>query len=222
MHDEKEYTQAFDWGIWVRLKPFLKNYRADFVGMLAFNGLTALVDVVLPLMQRYAIANFIEKGVTAGLVPYALVYLALIVLQGFSVMWFCNNSMRIEMYLGRDMKQKLFHHLQTLSFSFYNVTPVGYLLSRLMSDTNRIASMIAWNFTDILWALFYVAGSMVSMLILNWKLALLVLLIVRHISKTASCTGTARCASSIRASRAPLTRASPAQRPRKRSSLRTE
>lgn len=178
MHDEKEYTQAFDWGIWVRLKPFLKNYRADFVGMLAFNGLTALVDVVLPLMQRYAIANFIEKGVTAGLVPYALVYLALIVLQGFSVMWFCNNSMRIEMYLGRDMKQKLFHHLQTLSFSFYNVTPVGYLLSRLMSDTNRIASMIAWNFTDILWALFYVAGSMVSMLLLNWKLALLVLLIV--------------------------------------------
>lgn len=178
MHDEKEYTQAFDWGIWVRLKPFLKNYRADFAGMLAFNGLTALVDVVLPLMQRYAIANFIEKGVTAGLVPYALVYLALIVLQGFSVMWFCNNSMRIEMYLGRDMKQKLFHHLQTLSFSFYNVTPVGYLLSRLMSDTNRIASMIAWNFTDILWALFYVAGSMVSMLILNWKLALLVLLIV--------------------------------------------
>ena len=178
MHDEKEYTQAFDWGIWVRLKPFLKNYRADFVGMLAFNGLTALVDVVLPLMQRYAIANFIEKGVTAGLVPYALVYLALIVLQGFSVMWFCNNSMRIEMYLGRDMKQKLFHHLQTLSFSFYNVTPVGYLLSRLMSDTNRIASMIAWNFTDILWTLFYVAGSMVSMLILNWKLALLVLLIV--------------------------------------------
>ena len=162
----------------MRLKPFLKNYRADFVGMLAFNGLTALVDVVLPLMQRYAIANFIEKGVTAGLVPYALVYLALIVLQGFSVMWFCNNSMRIEMYLGRDMKQKLFHHLQTLSFSFYNVTPVGYLLSRLMSDTNRIASMIAWNFTDILWALFYVAGSMVSMLILNWKLALLVLLIV--------------------------------------------
>ena len=178
MHDEKEFTQSFDWGIWKRLKPFLKNYRADFVGMLTFNGLCALVDVLLPLMQRYAIRNFIEKGVTTGLLPYALVYLALIVLQGLSVMWFCNNSMRIEMYLGRDMKQRLFHHLQTLSFSFYNVTPVGYLLSRVMSDTNRIAGMIAWNFTDILWALFYVAGTMVSMLILNRKLALVVMLIV--------------------------------------------
>ncbi len=178
MHDEKEFTQSIDWGIWKRLKPFLKNYRADFIGMLTFNGLCALVDVLLPLMQRYAIRNFIEKGVTAGLLPYALVYLALIVLQGLSVMWFCNNSMRIEMYLGRDMKQRLFHHLQTLSFSFYNVTPVGYLLSRVMSDTNRIAGMIAWNFTDILWAMFYVAGAMVSMLLLNWKLALVVMLIV--------------------------------------------
>ena len=38
------------------------------------------------------------------------------------------------------------------------MTPVGYLLTRVMSDTNRIASMVAWNLTDILWALFYVLG----------------------------------------------------------------
>ena len=133
MHDEKEFTQSFDWGIWKRLAPFLKNYRRDFVGMLAFNGLCALVDVLLPLLQQYAIRNFIQKGVTTGLLPYALVYTAMIILQGLSVMWFCNNSMRIEMYFGRDLKQRLFHHLQTLSFSFYNVTPVGYLLSRIRS-----------------------------------------------------------------------------------------
>ena len=178
MHDEKEFTQSFDWGIWKRLAPFLKNYRRDFVGMLAFNGLCALVDVLLPLLQQYAIRNFIQKGVTTGLLPYALVYTAMIILQGLSVMWFCNNSMRIEMYFGRDLKQRLFHHLQTLSFSFYNVTPVGYLLSRLMSDTNRIASMIAWNFTDILWAMFYVLGTFAAMLALNWRLALAVIAIV--------------------------------------------
>ena len=178
MHDEQEYTKSFDWKIWKRLAPFLKNYRADFAGMLIFNGLCAHVDVLLPLVQRYAIRNFIGRGETAGLLPYALAYTGIIVLQALSVMWFANNSMRIEMYMGRDMKQKLFHHLQTLSFSFYNVTPVGYLISRLMSDTGRIAGMIAWNLTDILWALFYVAGVFVSMLLLNWKLALVVMLIV--------------------------------------------
>ena len=50
--------------------------------------------------------------------------------------------------------------------------------SRIMSDTNRIASMIAWNLTDILWALFYVFGTFAAMLILNWRLALVVILIV--------------------------------------------
>ena len=176
--DEQEYTKSFDLKIWKRLFPFLKNYRWDFVGMLVFNGVCALVDVILPLFQRYAIANFIETDTLQGLWPYAFTYLAVIVLQCLSVVAFARNSMRIEMLLGRDMRDKLFHHLQTLSFSFYNVTPVGYLLTRVMSDTNRIAGMIAWNFTDILWALFYVGGSFASMLLLNWKLALVVILIV--------------------------------------------
>ena len=176
--DEQEYTKSFDLKIWKRLFPFLKNYRWDFVGMLVFNGVCALVDVILPLFQRYAIANFIETDTLQGLWPYALTYLAVIVLQCLSVVAFARNSMRIEMRRGRDMRDKLFHHRQTLSFSFYKVTPVGYLLTRVMSDTNRIAGMIAWNFTDILWALFYVGGSFASMLLLNWKLALVVILIV--------------------------------------------
>src|SRR5699024_5747447 len=127
---------------------------------------------------RYAIGHFIERETTEGLLPFGLVYLGAILLSAFSVTMFSRNSMRIEMNVGHDMREKLFVHLQTLSFSFYNVTPVGYLLSRVMSDTNRIAAMVAWNFTDILWALFYVLGTFAAMLILNWRLALVVILIV--------------------------------------------
>ena len=176
--DEREYTQSFDLRIWKRLSPFLRSYRAAFVGMLAFNGVCALVDVVIPLFQKYAMHQFIEGQTLQGLWPYALAYLAAIVISALSVVAFSRNSMHIEMNLGRDMRNHLFHHLQTLSFSFYNVTPVGYLLTRVMSDTNRIAGMIAWNFTDILWSLFYVLGAFVSMLLLNWRLALVILLIV--------------------------------------------
>ncbi len=176
--DEQDYTKSFDWKIWKRLFPIFRTYRVAFVMLLAFNALTALVDVGLPLLQRYAIANFIEKDTLTGIVPYALVYLVVILLQALSVVLFARNSMSIEMNAGRDLRRTLFTHLQTLSFSFYNVTPVGYLLSRVMSDTNRIASMIAWNLTDILWALFYVFGTFAAMLILNWRLALVVILIV--------------------------------------------
>ena len=180
--DEQEYTKSFDLSIWKRLGPILRPYGACFVGMFAFNALTAAVDVALPLLQRFAIANFIEENTLAGIVPYGAVYLAVILLQALSVVLFARNSMYIEMSAGRDLRRKLFTHLQTLPFSFYNVTPVGYLLSRVMSDTNRIAGMIAWNLTDILWAMFYVLGTFVSMLLLNWKLALVVILIVPAIA----------------------------------------
>ena len=176
--DEKEYTKSFDWSIWRRLAPFVRPFRRDFVGMLVFNGLCALVDVAIPLFQRYAIRNFIQADSLRGIVPFSLVYLLVILLQALSVVAFARNSMTIEMNMGRDMRRALFHHLQTLSFSFYNVTPVGYLLTRVMSDTNRIASMVAWNLTDILWALFYVLGTFAAMLILNWRLALVVIVIV--------------------------------------------
>lgn len=176
--DEKDYTRSFDWSIWKRLTPFVRPFRRDFVGMLVFNGLCALVDVAIPLFQRYAIRNFIQADSLRGIVPFSLVYLLVILLQALSVVAFARNSMTIEMNMGRDMRRSLFHHLQTLSFSFYNVTPVGYLLTRVMSDTNRIASMIAWNMTDILWALFYVLGTFAAMLALNWRLALVVIVIV--------------------------------------------
>lgn len=176
--DEQEYTKSFDMKIWKRLFPILSGYKKAFGGMLLFNLICAVIDVVLPLFQRYAIGNFIEAGTISGLVPYTLTYLLVIALQAVSVTLFSRNSMYIEMNVGKDMRRQLFTHLQTLSFSFYNVTPVGYLLTRVMSDTNRIAGMIAWNFTDILWAMFYVFGTFGAMLLLNWKLALVVIVIV--------------------------------------------
>lgn len=180
--DEKDYNRSFDIKVWKRLLPLLKNYRWAFFWMILFNLLTAAIDVVIPLFQRYAITNFIEPSTLKGLLPFILAYTIVIIGQSLSVIGFGRNSMKIEMNFGRDMRQKLFVHLQTLSFSFYNVTPVGYLIARVMSDTNRIAGMIAWSITDILWALFYVFGTFLSMLLLNWKLALVIILIVPAIA----------------------------------------
>ena len=70
--DEQEYTKSFDWKIWKRLLPLLKPYRSAFAGMLLFNGICALIDVILPLFQRYAIGNFIEAGTLQAFFPTAL------------------------------------------------------------------------------------------------------------------------------------------------------
>ena len=78
--------------------------------MLVFNGLCALVDVAIPLFQRYAIRNFIQADSLRGIVPFSLVYLLVILLQALSVVAFARNSMTIEMNMGRDMRRTLFHH----------------------------------------------------------------------------------------------------------------
>ena len=152
-YEEQEYTQSFDIRSWKKLLPFLRPYRGLIAAVLVLNVVCAVIDIALPLFQRYAIDRFIQTGDLAGLPFFAVFYGVIIALQALAVILFTRRSMRIEMQVGRDMKRACFVHLQTLSLSYYNVTPVGYLLSRVMSDTNRIAGMIAWNSVDMLWAI---------------------------------------------------------------------
>ena len=151
--DEQEYTKDFDLNIWKRLLPILARYKAVILAMITINGLTAVIDVAIPLFQQYAIKHFIEADTLDGLPLFALAYLGAILLEAVMVVGFARQAMHVEMFLGRDLRQDLFRHLQTLSLSFYNVTPVGYLITRVMNDTNRIAGNIAWNLTDMAWAL---------------------------------------------------------------------
>ena len=181
-YEEKEYAQSFDWRVWRGLMPFLRPYRKTIALVVVFNLLCALIDILLPLFQRYAIDHFIEEGTTEGMFGFGVAYFASILLQALFVILFTRGSMRIEMYFGRDLKRACFVHLQTLSFSYYNVTPVGYIHSRVMSDTNRIATMTAWNLFDMLWSLAYVLGVFVAMLLLNVQLALLIILVVPAIA----------------------------------------
>ena len=185
--DENESTKAFDLKIWKRLLPILARYKKTIVLMAVVNGLTAMMDVILPLFQKYAISRFIERGTLDGLPLYTAAYLGVILLETLMVVGWSRKAMYVEMYLGRDMRRDLFGHLQTLSLSFYNVTPVGYLITRVMNDTNRIAGNIAWNLTDMAWSVLYVLSTFAAMLALNWRLALVVILIVPAVAALTGC-----------------------------------
>ena len=142
------------------------------------NVILALIDIAFPFFQSYAIDHFIVPQETSGIGLFALTYVLLILVQSAFFILMINASFVVEMNMGRDMKRAEFEHLQRLSFSYYNTTPVGYIHSRVMSDTNRIAGQIAWGLSDLLWCSIYVVFVFVVMFILDWKLALVVSLIV--------------------------------------------
>lgn len=177
-YEEQEYTKPFQFKIWAKMLPFFKPYKKYFFITFTLNILLAGVDVLVPLFQSYAIDHFIVPGSLKGIHTFAFVYVAVIVAQTISVYLSVHAATTIEMNIGKDLKWAQFKHLQTLSFSYYNTTPVGYIHARVMSDTLRIAGMIAWGLVDMFWALIYVAGVFVIMFMLNAHLALLLLVIV--------------------------------------------
>ncbi len=167
---------------WAKLLPFLKPYSRNMAVILSLMLVSAGCDLAYPLLSGYAVDHFVTPRQSQGVGWYALGYMAVVLAQMLCTMIFARSALKVEMYLGRDLKKRLFTHLQTLSFSYYNTTPVGAIMARVMSDTNRIGSVFAWSLVDIFWSAAYVIGCMVVMLFLNWRLALLVIVVVPAIA----------------------------------------
>lgn len=175
---EQEYNKPFSFQIWAKMLPFFKPYKKYFAITIGLNLLLAGVDVLVPLFQSYAIDHFIAPDTLDGIGSFAGTYVAMILLQTIFVYVSVRAATIIEMNVGKDLKWAQFEHLQTLSFSYYNTTPVGYIHARVMSDTLRIAGMTAWGLVDMFWAFVYVVSVFGIMFLLNWKLALIIMLIV--------------------------------------------
>ena len=167
---------------WAKLLPFLKPYSRSMALILSLMLVSAGCDLAYPLLSGYAVDHFVTPRQSQGVGWYALGYMAVVLAQMLCTMIFARSALKVEMYLGRDLKKRLFTHLQTLSFSYYNTTPVGTIMARVMSDTNRIGSVFAWSLVDIFWSAAYVIGCMGVMLVLNWRLALLVIVVVPAIA----------------------------------------
>ena len=177
-YEEQEYNKPFSFQIWAKMLPFFKPYKKYFAITIGLNLLLAGIDVLVPLFQSYAIDHFIAPDTLDGIGSFAGTYVAMILLQTIFVYVSVRAATIIEMNVGKDLKWAQFEHLQTLSFSYYNTTPVGYIHARVMSDTLRIAGMTAWGLVDMFWAFVYVVSVFGIMFLLNWKLALIIMLIV--------------------------------------------
>lgn len=176
--EEQEYKKPFQLKIWGKMIPFFRPYKKHFAITIGLNVLLAAVDVLVPLFQSYAIDHFITPDTLDGIGRFLLAYVGMIVTQTICVYISVRSATIIEMNVGKDLKWAQFEHLQRLSFSYYNTTPVGYIHARVMSDTLRIAGMIAWGLVDMFWAFIYVVSVFVIMFFLNAQLALILLLIV--------------------------------------------
>ena len=161
-----------------KLYPFIKPYLTMIVFMVTLGILSSLIDSVYPIFNRYALDNFVGKGTLEGLSTFVILYVLILVFQtldNFISVYMCG---KVEMYMDRDLRDAAFSHLQTLSFAYFNQNNVGYIHARVMSDTGKIGVMVAWRMMDIIWNGSYIVCVLIMMLALNYKLALLIMLLV--------------------------------------------
>ena len=161
-----------------KLFPFLKSCKKILICGFLLSLLISAGDVGMPLFQRYAINHYVGENTLAGLGWFCALFLVVLAVRyGVNYASMVLSSV-IEVRLGRSLRQTLFDHLQTLSFSYFTRNSVGYIHARVMSDSARVAEMISWNMFDCLWQILYLIGSAVVMFSINAPLALAVCLIV--------------------------------------------
>ena len=161
-----------------RILPFAKPYKKQFIGLVTAQILCSISDVLRPVLQKFALDHFVRESTLDGIVPFAFVYVLLIVLTAVISYFGVKGCLATEVSMDRDMRDKAFAHLQALSFDYYNQNSVGYIHARVMSDTSRIGELFTWQLFDGTYFALYVLGAAVVMLGIDVKLTGLVFLVV--------------------------------------------
>ena len=174
---KEEKRAAFSLAPWKRLWQSIRQHRVRLTVAIVSNLLLAVADFYIPLLQSKVVDQFILAGTTAGFSGYAAKYIGVCTFEIIMLFIYFKACMGLEMLSGRDMKEACFVNLQRLSLDYYNVTSAGHMLSRVMSDTDRIASCLAWVFPDILWGFAYILGVLGVMLSLSPGLAMTIIVI---------------------------------------------
>ena len=161
-----------------KVLPYMKKYAKVTILMVTCGLASTGVDLLVPQFQRYALNHFIAEKTLDTLPFFIALYVAILLLMGVLNYVSCFHAMRTEVSVNRDLRNAAFSHLQTLSFSYFNQNSVGYIHARVISDTSRIGSLVSWSLMDSVWHLSYLVGAVVVMLMVNTRLALMVITIL--------------------------------------------
>ncbi len=176
--EEEEFSASFSGPALMRLLKLVLNYRGYVAGyVVGVIGLVAMEGIHIYLGKR-----ILDEGVIPGdfahvqqlLILWGLVSVAL---AGFVALFiFCAGS--VGQAINYDLRKAMFGRLQELSLSYYDKTPVGWIMARATSDSRRVSELVSFGFLDFFWGATSVVVFLGFMMWLNWRLALVMLFIV--------------------------------------------
>ncbi len=178
MFEEEEFEGQVSRHTLRRIASLTRPHWRWVAGFLFFIAVVSSLDSLF----TYISAQIVDQGIVAGdpvrLRQLATLYAGLIIVQAFSVFAFIYLAGILGERVQYDLRKTMFNHLQGLSFSYFDKTPVGWIMSRVTSDSERISQLVTWGLLDITWAVLNILTAMFFMFLINWQLALIVLAII--------------------------------------------
>lgn len=176
--EEEEFSAQFNGSTLLRILGLLKPHKRWVVGFLLAIGLVSALESFFTFLTKLIIDEGILARDMDALVRLITIYGSLIVVQALAVFAFIYLCGVLGQKVQYDLRRRMFEHLQTLSLAYYNRTPVGWIMSRVTSDSERMAELITWGLLDVTWAVMNIATAVFFMLTINWQLALIVVAMI--------------------------------------------
>jgi ATP-binding cassette subfamily B protein len=160
----------------IRLRSFVIPYLPQiFLSALNLAALTAL-NLYVPRIIRDVIDNGLARGASEFLIRSAVTLLALglaaaalSALQRFVSEW-------IGARVGYDLRNKIYDHVQHLSFSYHDHAQTGQLISRCIEDVRSVQSFIGSSIVELTQLIFILFGALFIMFNANWQLTLIAII----------------------------------------------
>ena len=157
---------------------YFRNHKRLFaLDILCACGIAA-IDLTFPLVTRTALYTWLPNEVYRTFFVVMMVMVASYLLRSllnFTVAYFGHTfGIRVE----ADIRRDLFHHLQEMSFDFYDRNRTGQLMSRLTSDLFELTELAHHGPEDLLTSILTIIGALIVMFTIRWELALIVFLTI--------------------------------------------
>jgi ATP-binding cassette subfamily B protein len=177
--EETDYShEGSTVNVFLRICKLMKPYWGLMGIFLIAVILTSVMDAYITFLSKRIIDEGILSGKISILLDILYQYGALIIFEACTVFSFIYVVSIVGEKVRYDLRQKMFNHLQSLSLSYYNQTPVGWIMSRVTNDTERVAELVTWGILDSTWGIVNITSSMYFMFKINATLALIVLAIL--------------------------------------------
>jgi len=176
--EEEEFTSQFNGGTVMRILGWVRPHWKWVLGFMVSIGIVSIIEAYF----RVVTMNMIDDALIPRdgdrlrelLIELGVLHVLLVVFV-FAFIYLCGVLGQRVMY---DMRKGMFEHMQRLSFSYFDKTPVGWLMSRVTSDSERIADLVTWGMLDVTWALLNVCTALFFMFTINWQLTLVVMVLL--------------------------------------------